>query len=104
MVKTITERILGTTASIRVIDLLMDGRESDYSVSDVGEGAGISRQHAYRVIHKLVGYDIVIKTRIVGGTQLYKIDGKNDISKALLKFNNALLKYQEKYVNAGMGE
>jgi predicted transcriptional regulator len=93
--KSITEEVLGNSAPVRVLDYLIDGREFDYSIRDISEETNITRQHVYKVVNALMKYGIIKKTRLLSGIQLYKIDKDNIITKGLIEFNKALIRYQE---------
>lgn len=95
MTKSITERIFGTNATIKIFDYLLDLGEIDCTISDIAEGTKITRQHVYRIIKTLMGYNIILKTRIAGGTQMYDLNKDNDVVKSLLKLNKVLLKICE---------
>jgi len=98
MRKSITEEILGSSAFVKILDCFMEGRGLDYAISDLAEASNVSRQYAYTVVKNLMKFGIIEETRIVGRTQLYKIVSKNAIAKALLNFQDELLKYQIKRI------
>jgi len=95
MTKTIIEKVLGPSATVKVIDLLIGGRGFDWPVSDIAKGAKVSRPKVYEIIRNLMAYGILVETRVVSKTQLYKLNKQNEIVKGLLALDRSLLKYQE---------
>ena len=85
MEKTLFVKFLGDSPKIRVMDMLITGRELDYSISDIAEQAGIGRATFYRMLDELLKNKIIISTRKFGNIQLYKINLKNEFVKGLVK-------------------
>jgi DNA-binding transcriptional ArsR family regulator len=89
MEKTLFVRFLGDSPKIRVLDMLITGRELDYSITDIANEAGIGRATFYRLIDELLKNKIIITTRKLGNMQLYKINLEN-------KFVNELVLLYDK--------
>ena len=85
MEKTLFIKFLGDSPKIRVLDMLITGRELDYSISDIAEQAGIGRATFYRMLDELLKNKIIIPTRKFGNIQLYKINLKNEFVKEIVK-------------------
>ena len=47
--KTKLVQVFDNTPKIKVLEFLIEGRELDYSVSDIAEGAGIGRTTLFRI-------------------------------------------------------
>ena len=82
----VIDEILGSNAYIKILDCLIDGREFDYSIKDIGKAANITRQYTYKVINALLGHGVVKKTRLLSGIQLYQINEDNTIIRGLIEF------------------
>lgn len=82
--KTLFVRFLGDSPKIRVLDMLITGRELDYSISDIAEQAGIGRATFYRMMDELLKNKIIIPTRKFGNIQLYKLNLDNKFIKGLI--------------------
>ena len=52
--ETIFRFALGDTPQIRVIEFLLEGRELDYHISYIAEGAGIGRTTLFRIWNNLI--------------------------------------------------
>ena len=70
-------KAIGSTPKIKVIEFLIEGRELDYSVSDIAEGAGIGRTTLFRVWNDFIDLEIVKHTRDIGNAKLYKLNLSN---------------------------
>lgn len=75
--ETIFTRAIGTTPKIKVLEFLIEGRELDYSISDIAEGAGIGRTTLFRIWNDFVSLGIVKRTRDIGNAKLYKLNMSN---------------------------
>ncbi|MBW2984299.1 hypothetical protein KY361_04245, partial [Candidatus Woesearchaeota archaeon] len=61
--ETIFTKAIGDTPKIKVLEFLIEGRELDYSISDIAEGAEIGRTTLFRIWKDLVDLNIVKHTR-----------------------------------------
>ena len=67
----------GNSLKIKVLEFLIEGRELDYSISDIAEGAGIGRTTLFRIWDDFVELGIVKPTRVIGNAKLYKLNLSN---------------------------
>jgi|GEM_PF-1585574 hypothetical protein len=74
----------------KVFDLLLSHPHLDYTKSEIAQCAGISRGSFENFIDKLTEYEIIIVTRKIGNSQLYKINLDSPITQALNSFQNQL--------------
>ena len=75
--ETLFRKALGDTPKIRVLEFLIGGRELDYSISDLAEGAEIGRTTLFRIWEDLKKTNIIKHTRIIGNAKLYKLNVEN---------------------------
>ena len=75
--ETIFTKAIGNTPKIKVLEFLIEGRELDYSVSDIAEGAGIGRTTLFRIWNDFVELGIVKPTRVIGNAKLYRLNLSN---------------------------
>ncbi len=92
--KTLFVNFLGDSPKIRVLDMLITGRELDYSISDIAKQAGISRATFYRMIEDLLKNRVIIPTRKFGNIQLYKLNAANPYVKELIRLYDNLIKVE----------
>lgn len=74
----------------KVFDLLLSHPHIDYNISEIAECANVSRGSLNKFIDQLVGYQIIIPTRKIGNSTLYKINLDSPITQALNSFQNQL--------------
>ena len=77
----------GDSPKIRVLDFLLTFDEFDYSKSQVATEIGISRVTIEPIWKKLIKESFVVKTRIVGRAEMYKLNKENPKVKELLELN-----------------
>ena len=89
--ETIFTKTIGNTPKIKVLEFLIEGREMDYSVSDIAEGAGIGRTTLFRIWNDFVDLEIVKNTRNIGNAKLYKLNLSNLSVKKMIEFFDTLV-------------
>lgn len=92
MEKTLFVKFLGDTPKIRVFDMLITGRELDYSISDIAEQAGIGRSTFYRMLDEFLANKVILPTRKFGNIQLYKLNIENEFVLALVRLYDHIAK------------
>lgn len=86
-------KFLGDSPKIKVLDMLITGRELDYSISDIAEQSGIGRATFYRMMDELLRNKMIIATRRFGNIQLYKINLENEFVNGLVKLYDHITKF-----------
>jgi DNA-binding Lrp family transcriptional regulator len=89
--ETIFTKAIGNTPKIKVLEFLIEGRELDYSISDIAEGAGIGRTTLFRIWKDLVDLRIIKHTRDIGNAKLYKLNLANPFVKKMVDLFDALV-------------
>ena len=92
MEKTNFVKILGDSPKIKILDMLITGRELDYSISDIASAAGIGRTTFYRLLDGMLKEKILVTTRKLGHIQLYRLNEKNSNVKNIIEFYDNLNK------------
>lgn len=67
-------QVFGTRGKTEILSVLITKSSRELSVAEIADLAGIDRSHAYDPLGELVDLGLVIKTRKVGGSQLYQIN------------------------------
>ena len=83
--ETLFKKTLGDSPKTRVLEFLIEGRELDYSISDIAEGAEISRTTLFRIWDDLIKADILKPTRQIGNAKLYKLNQENPFVKKMIE-------------------
>ncbi len=94
METTIFKEALGNSPVIKVLDFLIEGRDLDYSLTDIAENANIGWTTLHRIWDNLIKFKMVILTRKIGRAKLFKLNQENPAVKELIKVYDTLL-YQE---------
>lgn len=81
----------GTTGRNRVIEFFLEGRELDFGLGDVAERTGLIRATAYNVADELLKEGILVLSRKVGRTQLYKLNLAEPKVKVFIEAFNMML-------------
>ena len=91
MEETIFTKAIGNTPKIKVLEFLIEGRELDYSISDIAEGARIGRTTLFRIWEDLIGLGIIKHTRDIGNAKLYRLNVENPFVKRMIGLFDALV-------------
>ena len=82
--ETLFRKGLGDTPKIRVLEFLIEGRELDYSISDIAEGAEIGRTTLFRIFDDLIKNKIIVPTREIGNAKLYRLNLSNEFVRRIV--------------------
>jgi len=75
---------LGDNPKIRILDFLMDNFALDFSLPQIAEGSKVAYTTLIDLLPKIIKQGIIIETRKIGKSKLYKINIDSPIVKALL--------------------
>lgn len=98
--------VYGDNPRNRVLEHFLALRESDIAVSELLDLLGLSKPTVYATFEELLNSKIILKSRIIGKTQLYKLNMKSKKVKLLIKSFDECLKYainkedEEKEINS----
>jgi DNA-binding transcriptional ArsR family regulator len=98
--ETIFVEIFGGNPIIKVLDFLISFQLFDYPLTEIAKNSGVSYSTLQTFWDKLERNHIVIKTRRVGKSNLYKLNTGNPAVKQLLKLDWNLIKGLEQEVAA----
>jgi predicted transcriptional regulator len=79
--------VFGNNPIIKVIDFLITFADFDYPLTEIAKNSGVSYSTLQTFWHKLERNNIVIKTRRIGKSDLYKLNTKNPAVKELIKLD-----------------
>ena len=82
--------VTGDSPTMRVLQYLIEGREFDYTLTDL-TNAGVSWGTLHTIFPKLLKYEIVVQTRTVGRAKLYKINKENSAAKKFIDLYDTLI-------------
>jgi len=96
--ETLFRKALGDTPKIRVLEFFIEGRELDYSITDIAEGAEIGRTTLFRIWEDLIKNKIIIPTRQIGNAKLYKLNIENPFVKKFVELFDEIIIPKKKIV------
>lgn len=79
--------VFGNSPMIKALDFLITFADFDYPLTEIAKNSGISYSTLQTFWHKLVENKIVVKTRRVGKSDLYKLNTANPAVKQLIKLD-----------------
>jgi len=91
MEETIFTKAIGNTPKIKVLEFLIEGRELDYSISDIAEGAGIGRTTLFRIWGDLIDLKVIKHTKDIGNAKLYRLNMENPFVKKMIGLFDTLV-------------
>ena len=94
--ETLFRKSLGDTPKIRVLEFLIEGRELDYSISDIAEGAKIGRTTLFRIFQDLLTAGIIKPSRIIGNAKLFKLNLENPFVQKIVEVFDEIIMPKKK--------
>lgn len=83
--------LFGESPTIKVLDFLLTEREVDFSISDMARNSSIGRATLYRIWEQLTKNQIIIPTRAIGKSKLYRLNIKNPKIQKLIEIDDMLI-------------
>src|SRR3990172_7536251 len=88
----------GNTIHNRILEYVLENQDIDFAIGDMAKELGISKPKAYEVIKYFEEKGYIGKSRLVGKTQMYKLNKENKRVKLFLKdFKECLRLVAEEY-------
>ena len=97
---TIFAEVFGNNPVIKVLDFLITFQLFDYPLTEIARNSGVSYSTLQTFWSRLEKNKLVIKTRRVGKSDLFKLNTKNPAVQQLIKLDWNLVKGTEKEVVA----
>ncbi len=85
--ETIFTEVFGSNPIMKVLDFLISFQLFDYPLTEIAKNSGVSYSSLQTFWDRLVRNKIVIKTRRVGKSDLYKLNTNNPAVKQLIKLD-----------------
>jgi predicted DNA-binding protein YlxM (UPF0122 family) len=87
--------IFGNNPTMKVLDFLISFQMFDYSLTEIAKNSEVSYSTLQTFWEKLERNNIVIKTRRIGKSDLYKLNTKNPAVKQLIQLDWNLTKSEQ---------
>lgn len=98
MEKTIFLEVFGSNPVMKVLDFLISFQLFDYPLTEIAKNSEVSYSTLQTFWNRLEKNKIVIKTRRVGKSNLYKLNTENPAVKQLIKLDWNLIKGAEQEI------
>jgi len=95
--ETVFIEVFGGNPITRVLDFLITFQLFDYPLTEIAKNSGVSYSTLQTFWERLIRNNIVIKTRRVGKSDLFKLNTKNPAVQQLIKLDWNLIKGSEEY-------
>jgi DNA-binding transcriptional ArsR family regulator len=89
--KSLFIEFFGDYPIIRVLDFLIENEIFDYSKKDIAKYSEVSWNTLEKFFEKLLERGIIVRTRKVGKSQMYKINLENPIVQKLMEIDKRLM-------------
>jgi len=80
---TVLTKLLGESPKVKIIASLLSENNVDLNVTDIADLAGLHRTTVYDHLDALQELGVVVKTREVGGSPMYRINRDSDVAEDL---------------------
>lgn len=88
----------GINPKNKIIEFFLEARELDFGAGDVAKETELNRATTYNVIEELLKEKIIVESRKLGRTQLFKLNVESSRVQTLIQaFNMLLKKVAEEY-------
>lgn len=82
----------GNSPLVRILNFLILGKDFDYSMTEIAEGAGVGWTSFTRAWKILVKKNAVVQTRTIGKAKLFKLNTTDPTIKKLVKLHWEIIK------------
>jgi len=96
--ETVFLQVFGNNPITKVLDFLITFQLFDYPLTEIAKNSGVSYSTLQTFWDRLIDNKIVIKTRRVGKSDLYKLNTNNPAVKQLIKLDWNLIKGAEQEI------
>ena len=92
--KSVFVEYFGDYPLIRVLDFLIEGRDMDYSMTEIAKNSGVGWTAFSDIWPQLTKKEVVLFTRKIGNAKLFRLNAKNAWVKELIKMDNVMTKLE----------
>ena len=92
--KSIFIEYFGSSPMIKVLDFLIQGKEFDYSMTEIARNSGVGWSAFSVVFKRLLEKNIIKATRTIGNAKLFKLNTGNPAVQKLVKLDEDLTKLE----------
>jgi len=85
--------MLGETPTLRLLAFLIAHANFDYSKAELARNLNLSRQTIYKALEPLLKFNIVVESRKIGNTTLYKLSPDSEPVNAFIGLNETIVSF-----------
>ena len=82
--------LLGDSPQNQVLSFFFEHRDSDFTKTELAKYTHLSRQSIYNALEPLLRFDMVLESRKIANSTLYRLNVDSKSVKALCSFNEAI--------------
>lgn len=90
--KSVFLEVVGDTPTMRILQYFIEGRDFDYTLTDLADNSGVSWATLYTILPKLLKFGVIKVVRQIGRAKLYKINKENRIARNFIGLYDYLIK------------
>ena len=84
-------KTIGDSPHSRVLKFLIIGRNFEYSLSDLARDSGVGWATLYKLFPTFEKQQLIVRTRTVGRSKLFKLNQENEDVKQLVKLYHSIM-------------
>lgn len=88
-------KLAGISPRNAIIEFFIGGKDIDYALGNVSKFLKINRATVYNVVEELIKEKLIIPSRLIGRTQLYKWNQDGVKAQSLTEMYNIAIKCEE---------
>jgi len=89
--KTIFLDFIGKNPKSKILEVLLIGREEEYTLNDIVRATNVNRQKAYQILNDMIKTGMIVPSNKVKNIQFYKLSEDNKKVKLLVTFFDKLI-------------
>ena len=93
--RTIFLDFVGENPKTKILQLLLIGREEEYTLNDIVRATHVNRKNAYKILNEMVAQNSLLPTNKIKNIQFYNINTQKEEIKILIKLFDKLIGMKE---------
>ena len=85
---------LGSSLKTKMLELLVVGRDLEYTLNDIVRGSRVNRKRAYYLLNEMIKHKTIVRSKTVKNLRFYRLNTKKAEVKTLIRlFDQLTAKY-----------
>lgn len=85
-------QVFGSSPKMKILDFLLTHQAFDYSMTEIAQKTSVSYPIVVNVIGDFLRNEIILETRKIGKSRLFKLNTANELVKQLLRLQWSMAK------------